>query len=286
MFFLRWLIKLFKPLANYFPQAATLYRGVRDQLDSMEEPQRTPWGFKLAGNPTMILGQFEPTETDLVRSLLDDVDVLVNVGANVGYYCCHALSMGKPVIAFEPMERNLRYLYKNVKANNWDGVEIFPLALSNHIGVLEIYGGNTGASLVKGWAGTAESYKTLVPCSTMDVVLNSRLNGIRTLILVDIEGAEKWMLEGATTMLDNNIRPIWIVEIASKELQPQGLKMNPNFKSTFQMFFERGYQAFDLEQKMRPLVLEDIEKVYSGEIEFNSNNFLFCDPNDKNLFSH
>jgi len=275
MFLLRWLIKLFKPLANNFPLMATLYRGIRDQLDSMEEPQYTPWGFKLAGNSAMSLGQFEPTETLVVRRLLEDVDILVNVGANVGYYCCQALSMGKPVIAFEPIERNLRYLYKNVKANDWDGVEIFPIALTNRIGVLEIYGGNTGASVVKGWAGTAESYKTLVPCSTMDNVLNTRLQGQKALILVDIEGAEKWMLEGATIMLDNNMSPIWIVEIASKELQPQGVKMNPNFKSTFQMFFERGYHAFDLEQNMKPIILEDIEKYCRGEIDFNSNNFLF-----------
>ena len=278
MFLLRWLILLLKPLVNNFPRVAAIYRGMRDQLDSMEEPQPTPWGFKLAGNSAMAQGQFEPMETELVRRLLKDVDIMVNVGANVGYYCCHALSLGKPVIAFEPMERNLRYLCKNVKANDWDGVEIFPLALSNYIGVLEIYGGNTGASVVKGGAGTPESYKTLVPCSTMDVVLNTRLQEKRALILVDVEGAEKWMLEGASIMLDSNKMPIWIIEIASKELQPQGIKINPNFKSTFEMFFDRGYQAFDLEQKMRPIVLEDIEKVYKDEVGFSSNNFLFCKP--------
>lgn len=278
MVLLKWLILFLKPLVSNFPRAAALYRGMRDQLDSMEEPQPTPWGFKMAGNSAMTRGLFEPTETELVRKLLKDVDIMVNVGANVGYYCCHALSLGKPVIAFEPMERNLRYLCKNVKANGWDGVEIFPLALSNHIGVLEIYGGNTGASVVKGWAGTPESYKTLVPCSTLDVVLNTRLQKKRALILVDIEGAEKWMLEGASIMLDSNMMPIWIVEIASKELQPQGIQMNPNFKSTFEMFFERGYQAFDLEQKMRPIILADIEKVYKREVEFSSNNFLFCRP--------
>lgn len=278
MSLLKWLILLVKPIVNHFPRVASLYRGVRDQLDSMEEPQPTPWGFKLAGNSAMAQGNFEPTETKLVRKLLNNVDVLVNVGANVGYYCCHALSMGKSVIAFEPMERNLRYLCKNIKANGWDRVEIFSIALSNHIGVLEIYGGNTGASVVKGWAGTPESYKTLVPCSTLDLVLNTRLQGERVLILVDVEGAEKWMLEGANIMLGNNPKPIWIVEIASKELQPNGLKMNPNFKNTFQMFFDHGYQAYDLEQEMRPMKQEDVEQIFNRKIEFNSNNFVFCKP--------
>jgi FkbM family methyltransferase len=254
-----------------------MYRSVRDQLDFMEEPKATPWGFKLAGNTAMAQGTFEPTETELVRNILKDVDILVNVGANVGYYCCHALSMGKPVIAFEPIERNLRYLCKNIKSNGWSGAEIFPIALSNNVGILEIYGGNTGASVVKGWAGIPENYVTLVPSSTMDVVLGTRLRGKRALILVDVEGAEKWMLEGATIMLSNDPKPIWLVEIVTKDHQPSGVEINPNLATTFQMFFQNGYQAFSADQDMRPITMEDVDRVSSGKLEFDTHNFLFRD---------
>jgi FkbM family methyltransferase len=157
-----------------------MYRSVRDQLDNVDELITTPWGFKLAGNTAMKQGSFEPVETKLVRDILKDVDVLVNVGANIGYYCCHALSMGKQVIAIEPIQRNLYYLLKNIKSNGWNDAEVFPLALSNSTGVLEIYGGNTGASIVKGWAGTPESYVNLAPSSTMDEVLGERLKGADT----------------------------------------------------------------------------------------------------------
>lgn len=47
----------------------------------------------------MASGDFEPEETRLIQDLLQEVDTLVNIGANVGYYCCHALSLGKRVIA-------------------------------------------------------------------------------------------------------------------------------------------------------------------------------------------
>jgi FkbM family methyltransferase len=241
----------------------------------MEEPNQTPWGFKLAGNAAMAQGTFEPTETELVRNILKDVDILVNVGANVGYYCCHALSMGKPVIAFEPIERNLRYLCKNLKSNGWSGAEIFPIALSNNVGILEIYGGNTGASVVNGWAGTHESYMTLVPSSTMDVVLGTRLRGKRALILVDIEGAEKWMLEGATIMLANDPKPIWLVEIMTKDHQPCGVEINQNLTNTFQMFFQNGYQAFNVDQDMHPITMGDVDLVSRGRLEFDNHNFLF-----------
>jgi FkbM family methyltransferase len=244
-------------------------------LDASEEPVETPWGFKLAGNPAMAQGTFEPAETELVRTILKDVDILINAGANVGYYCCHALSMGKSVIAFEPIQRNVRYLCKNVKANGWTGAEVYPIALSKDVGVLEIYGGNTGASVVKGWAGTPDSYVTLVPSSTLDVVIGNRLRGMRVLIIVDVEGAEKWMLEGSSIMLANNPKPIWLVEIVAKDHQPSGVEINPNYVSTFQLFFQNGYQAFNVDQALRPVTMEDVNLVSLGQLEFEHHNFLF-----------
>lgn len=278
MSLIRKIILLTKPMVSHFPKVSAIYRAIRDELDFMKKSQITPWGFKLAGNTTMANGSFEPVETELIRKLLLEVDVLVNVGANVGYYCCHALSMGVSVIAFEPMQRNLRFLCKNIKANGWTGTEIFPIALSNHIGVLEIYGGDTGASLVKGWAGIPESYQSLVPCSTMDTVLNTRLSGKQALILVDIEGAEKWMLEGASKMLASDPKPIWLVEIMTKDHQPSGVEMNPNLISIFELFFHNGYQAFSADNNMRSISIEDVNLVRNGLLSFETHNFIFREP--------
>ncbi len=270
------LISLLKLFINRFPRIATICRSVRDELDFIKEPIATPWGFKLAGNTAMAQGAFEPVETELVRNILKDVDVMVNVGANVGYYCCHALSMGKPVIAFEPIQRNLRYLYQNIKTNEWSGIEIYPIALSNRVGVLEIYGGNTGASVVKGWAGTPESYVTLVPSSTMDVVLGTRLRGKKVLVLVDIEGAEKWMLEGATEMLANDPKPIWLMEISVTEHQPRGVIINPHLTDTFKCMFDAGYQAVTADKLMSLVTMTHVKAAQKGDASiFETHNFFF-----------
>lgn len=269
------LFSIIKSIVERFPRITRIYRAVRDQLDNMEEPQLTPWGFKLAGNLAMTRGTFEPVETKLVRKLLLDVDVFVNVGANVGYYCCHALSMGKSVIAFEPIERNLQFLFKNIKANGWDGIEVFPLALSNKAGIIEIYGGNTGASLIKDWANIPENYMTIVPSSTIDLVLNHRLEGKRVLFVVDIEGAEKLMLDGARHALTNNPKPIWMVEIMTKDHQPKDAIINPNLVSTFQLFFENGYEAFSVDVNMQKITIEKVESVANGLSSFQTHNFIF-----------
>ena len=65
-------------------------------------------------------GQFEVEETRIVHELLGDVDVLINIGANIGYYCCIALERKKRVIAFEPLPRNLEFLMKNVTLNGME----------------------------------------------------------------------------------------------------------------------------------------------------------------------
>lgn len=269
------LIDLAKPVVKKFPLVATMYRNTRDRLDVRDEPIQTPWGFKLAGNTLMASGNFEPIETELVRNILKDVDVLVNIGANVGYYCCHALSMGKQAIAFEPIDRNLRYLYKNLKVNNWVETEVFPIALSNRVGILEIYGNNTSASMVEGWAGIPAQDVTLVPVSTLDVVLSERLQGKKILVIIDIEGAEQWMIEGATKLLTSEPQPIWLVEINSTEHQPQQVPINPNFNSTFQLFFERGYQAYTANRALIPVTDERIQSILDGTEPIDTHNFIF-----------
>lgn len=280
MFIVRKIISFLRPLVDRFPRVANLYRTVRNQIAFMEKPVVTPWGFKLTGNSSMAQGSFEPLETTIVRKILEDVDVLVNVGANVGYYCCHALSKGKAVIAFEPIQQNLRYLCQNIKVNNWSGVEIFPMALYDKIGILDIYGGDTGASVIKGWAGVPDNYKTLVPSSTMDVVLGSRLQGKKMLIIMDVEGAEKGVLDGAANMLAIEPKPIWLVEIVADENQAHGVEINPNFKSIFQLFFENGYQAFNVDQYMGPVTMDQVNLILDGSLNATTYNYLFCQAQD------
>lgn len=263
-------------IVQRFPRVAQLYRVIRDYNISRQPPEITSWGFKLVGNKSMSRGIFEPLETELIRGILRDVDILVNVGANIGYYCCHALSMGKEVIAFEPIQRNVHYLCKNIKINGWSGAEIFPLALSDNVGVMEMYGGDTGASLIRGWAGIPDSYMTLVPSSTMDVILGSRLRGKKVLIVVDIEGAEKAMLDGAAEILANDPKPVWLIEITVREHQPEGVIVNPYLVDTFKHMFDVGYKAYSIGRELSLITIEDVEAARDGDVSvLDTHNFLF-----------
>ncbi len=271
------LVKIIKSLIDLFPNTANLYRQILDYRAFKSLPDLTNLGFKFNGNQMMENGLFEPVETELVKKMFPHVDVIINVGANIGYYVCHALHGGKRVIAFEPIQNNLKYLLRNIKANNWQHrCEVYPVALSNNTNILKIYGGGTGASIVKGWAGISEKYSSLVPSLKLNDVLGERFQGQKVLIIVDVEGAENMMLEGATTLLDMKPKPIWLVEISAKLHHPKGVDINPNLLETFEKFWSRGYCSFSADNNFRNITKEEINKIIlTGFDTLGTHNFLF-----------
>lgn len=257
----------------------TRLRQWRDRWDRNQPLLATPWGFALAGHRAMASGSFEPAETALLRQLLPQVDLLINVGANVGYYCCHALSLGKPVIAVEPIARNLHYLLRNLEANGWQHMaEVFPVALGAQTAVLPMWGSNTGASLVPGWAELPAGYVTQVPVLTLDRVVADALHGRRPLVLIDVEGAEDAVLSGAERLLQQLPRPLWLVEITSHENQPAERPMNPHFEQTFSHFFALGYAAsvvLPATGRLMPVTAADVQAIARGQRAAMGHNYLF-----------
>lgn len=224
----------------------------------------------------MAKGKFAPEETELIRGLLKEVDLLVNVGANVGYYCCHALSLDKPVITVQPVPRNVHYLLRNIAENGGaQQAEVVPVALGQKPDILKMWGSGTDASLIRGWAGIPESYVNQVPVMTRDRILGDILHGKKALILVGVEGAEFMMLQGAINTLDNDPGPVCMVEISATEHQPHGLETNPAFKKTFELFFDRGYSAYTADKSGRELKESDVDEVAADLLKMDVHNYIF-----------
>ena len=75
------------------------------------------------------------------------------------------MPLGKP--CYIRLCKTVNILLRNIEANKFNtDFQLFPIALSNELGVLPMYGASTGASLIKGWAGQMGS--SLVPISSFD----------------------------------------------------------------------------------------------------------------------
>jgi FkbM family methyltransferase len=271
------MIRALKSIIKSHPLAARLCRRLLDERNFRQKPVRTPLGFLFTGDRGMMDGCFETEETAFVREHLRDAEVFINIGANIGYYSCLALQENKRAVAVEPMPRNLRCLYHNIALNDWqERVEVFPLALGAKPGLMEIYGGGTTASLVKGWSGTPEGYRQRIPVSTVDHLFSHRFTGKRCLLLVDVEGAELELLRGAVAFLKHSAQATWIVEISVDEHLPGGQRVNPNLLATFQMFWDHGYQAATATAESREVTREEVTRIAEGgENTLGTHNFVF-----------
>ncbi|MGB0383224.1 MAG: FkbM family methyltransferase [Ardenticatenaceae bacterium] len=265
-------IKLF---VERVPAIAEMYRAARNEwVWKRQKAVLTPDGFKLIGRKDMQSGLFESEETALLKLLLERADVFVDVGANIGYYTCLARHLGKYSIAIEPLFENLRYLYANMQENNWTDVEIWPIGVSNQVGMASLYGGGTGASLIGGWGGASEYYKRAIGLSTLEILLGSRFVGKQLIIKMDVEGAEYAALQGASLILDMSPRPLWLVEIGLSEHHPDGF--NANYISTFELFWQHGYKARTLGSESRVISSAEIaEWASKGSVPIGTGNYLF-----------
>ena len=277
---LRKMAHALRPLVDRQPALGRLFRRARERRRWRMPDVTTPFGFRFAGNDGMARGMFEPEETALIAHLLGRCDAFVNVGANIGFYCCQALHRNRPVLAVEPLPGNLRYLYRNVFANGWERrIEVFPVALAAQPGVVRMFGEDTGASLIAGWAGNPAHTSTVVPATTLDHVLANRFLEQQILILADVEGAEFDMLAGAAETLGRARAPLWIVEIATSEHMPTGINFNPRFAETFRVFWQHGYHAFTADRQLSPVTTDDVAAIERNRRNvFGTQNFVFAAP--------
>jgi len=233
-------------------------------------------GFRFRPAPgapkSMGNGTFELAERRVLGEALTWADYFINVGANSGYFTLQALAANVPTSAVEPDRRNLDFLLRNVVANGWStNVEVLPVALSDETGVVSIFGGGTGASLIPGWAGATQS--RLVPASTLDRMYASRALGERILMMIDVEGAEYKCLSGGREFFRLNPNMMVLMEVGFSAHHPDGY--NPNVLETFALMHEMGFAAFAISDELEHLRLVDIEAITAHKMPPRNQNFVF-----------
>lgn len=264
-----------RQLRRRFPDLLTSYHDYRESRRVRHlAGGTTPFGFRFTGEAAMVDGSFEAADTAAMRARMEQASVFVDVGANAGYFVCHARQLGKHVVAVEPMPQNLTLLYRNLEQNGWKDVEVFPVALAPEPGVALIFGGGTGASLVSNWSGTSAAWRHTVAVSTLDILLGDRFAGERMLIKIDVEGFELEVLRGATRTLSRSPRPAWQVEICLTEHHPNGI--NPHFLDLFDLFWSHGYRALTADAAARLVTRDDVVRwVEQRRRDFGFINYVF-----------
>jgi FkbM family methyltransferase len=258
----------------FAPPIGRLYRFVRD-ITTRRHFLDTKYGFSLAGDPTVAMDDWESDERKTFLEILDTHDVVLDIGANVGFYTCLAASRGKHTIAFEPSSRNLNFLYKNLWQNQFSHVEVFPLGLAKQPGLGQMFGFDTVTSFVPGWAHADQARFSVVPLTTLDTVAAGRFEGKKLFIKMDVEGFELDVLAGAVETLDRNPKPTWLVEILLRsDAIPGGI--NRHFNEIFELFWRHGYQCQTPDSARIQVGQADVSRwMTEGSVGRETRDFLF-----------
>jgi FkbM family methyltransferase len=183
------------------------------------------------------LNRLESAELPAFNDCLRRIDLLVDVGASVGFFTLIASRAGVTTLAIEPSPLNLRHLYENLRLAAGSGdVEILPVAVSDTIGVGNLLGSGQGASLQPGWGNVVSNYVTPVPTTTLDSILAGRAGHL--LVKIDVEGNENAVLRGAAATLRRSPQPTWLVE--------HGPRVQDGYLEFFQEFWSNGYGVIAL----------------------------------------
>ncbi|MGF6769210.1 FkbM family methyltransferase [Paraburkholderia sp. GAS199] len=167
------------------------------------------------GRALIEYGECSELESAVLRQLLVQPGIVVEVGANIGVHTVmlarEALARRQVLVAFEPQPVIFQNLCANLAANGVRNVLAWPYACGTTPGTLHFVQpdydapGNFGgvAMLTEATANT-----TPVPCVRLDDVLRSHTVG---LLKLDIEGFELNALQGAEETIARS-RPTIYVE--------------------------------------------------------------------------
>ncbi|MGH8164649.1 MAG: FkbM family methyltransferase, partial [Rhodanobacteraceae bacterium] len=170
-----------------------------------------------------------------LMELLRPGQVFFDVGANVGVYTLLGAKTVGPtgaVVAFEPLPRNLAFLFRHLRLNRARNVTIAPLACADRVATELFY---EGANPALGRLATVEqagrrSGATLVATVTLDAAAE-HLRLQPDVLKIDVEGAELRVLEGAKTLLEQ-ARPAILLSIHSDQLRQSCLSFLENHNYT------------------------------------------------------
>jgi FkbM family methyltransferase len=156
---------------------------------------------------------YEPETTKIVKNLVKEGDVCIDVGASIGYFSLlFAKLVGETgqVISIEPVRMQHKYFISNVEANGLQNrIKLYDCAAWDKEEEKEMF----SAALLKGTG-------TKVKCIPLDTILD-KLPKV-DFIKMDVDGSEPQALKGLEKTIAKNPQLQLIIEYYPKYLELAG----------------------------------------------------------------
>lgn len=214
---------------------------------------------------------YEPAETELVKKEIKEGNVVVDVGAHIGYYTlifAKLVGANGTVFAFEPDPIIFPLLKKNVEINEYKNVILIQKGVSNIQETVQFNycQDDKGRFMTPG--GNQLGQIDFIRLDDYFKNYDGRIDFIK----MDIDGADGKALQGMSGLLSKN-KNIKIVT----EFWPIGLKRSGMEPAEYlKLLFRHGFTLYDIkkQEKIEPDHIARLLETYSLDKGNHTN--LFC----------
>lgn len=212
----------------------------------------------------LINGIREPYLTNWIQTHTHNTDVVIDIGANIGYYTLQLAQRAKLVYAIEPVPENFERLYHHIHFNKYHNVIPINAAIGRRSGEEQIYiSPSSNLSSMKPASGA--KYIKAIPVkvwSLDDVIYHNDYDVVPTMIRMDVEGYETEIIRGAKELLKAKTPLTIVMELHSmlipyvdymtmlEILSNNGFKVSAAFKETSPLLYQSsiGKTLYDMVQ--------------------------------------
>ncbi len=175
-----------------------------------------------------VYGFHEKTETELVKNEIKFGDVVIDIGANIGYYTLLFAKLVGPtghVFAFEPDLNNFKLLTKNIFENGFTNVTLIQKAISNENDIKDFYLTNSGTTAHRLSKPHNNNNSVKIETTTLDEFLKN-FNKNVNFIKIDIHGAEGKAIKGMLSTIKKTpsikiLQEWWPDAIKDYDMEPE-----------------------------------------------------------------
>lgn len=220
-------------------------------------------------------GIYEPLTTELVKNEIKNGDIVLDIGAHIGYYTLiFAKLVGKngKVYAFEPEPTNFALLEKNIQLNSYQNVILVRKAVSNKSEKVKLY-------IYKNHPAHHKIYNTHdgdsfieIDAISLDDYFKS-YEGKIDFIKMDIEGAELAAIQGMSSLLQKNTNVKIITEFHPNKLKEFGIEPETFLKQLLKYGFKL-YHINEEKQKIDPIEITDLLQLCTPDTKYSTNIYL------------
>ena len=214
---------------------------------------------------------YEPNQTEIVKKYVRKGDIVIDIGAHVGYYTLlMAQLVGKngKVYSFEPDPVNFQLLKKSVEINGFENVVLIQKAVSNITDKVKLFLGDDDSAINRIYDAKLGDTKESIDVESITIDEYFKENDeLINFIKIDSEGSEVKIVNGMKQFLSRNKELVMMTEFFPFLIKKSGDKPNQYLKS----LEKSGFNLYNILDKN-----EKTNKINSENFLENEINSEYC----------